>query len=251
MDSLLAEAFAPGPAPTVLLDHLSGPVDCAFLLYHFLGAALDGAAAAGAASPPPATALIATQQAPAHHRALLRKCLGPARGDAVALVCAHEAHRRAGASPSPEALAGALLAAASGGSGAAPRLALAVEDVQGLCELAGGAAQGLAVLRHLAGAQPRALLLRAPGAACEWLLDGGCGLLVAPTLGTALEQWARTLLLGRDLPSGFSKDAHGRLELWRRPAEGAAGGEGGLAHCRAALFRVGTDGTVTDPSTSF
>jgi hypothetical protein len=242
MDTLLLEACRASPRPTLLLDRLSGPVDCAFVLYRFL----DAGAAAGAPC-----ALIASAQAPPHHRAALRKALGPARGDGVALVCAWEVARRqrasaaggggGGAAAAAAALAGALLAAASGGAGAAAGLWLAVEDVQSLCEVAGGAAQGLAVLEALAAAAaPRALLVRAEGAS-DWLLDGG-GSLVAPSLLGALEQWAGAVLTGRDVPSGFSRAAHGSLHL-RRRAEG-----GGGAPELTALFRVGADGSARDPA---
>jgi hypothetical protein len=77
------------------------------------------------------------------------------------------------------------------------------------------------VLRALAAAQPRGLLLRMAGA-CDWRLDAG-GALLAPTLGGALEHWARTVILARPLPSGFSREAHGRLELVRRSGGSGAG----------------------------
>ena len=241
MDALLAEAFLPSPIPTLLRDSLPGPIDCSFLLYHYLGACL-------ATAPPPPLALLASLHPASHHRAALRKALGPARSDSVATVCAWEVQRRLGPQAAPEALAGALLAAASGGSGAAPGLCLAVEDVQSLCEVAGGVAQGLAVLRALAAAQPRGLLLRMAGA-CDWRLDAG-GALLAPTLGGALEHWARTVILARPLPSGFSREAHGRLELVRRSGgSGAGSGEG--APALSALFKVSADGSVADPSTAF
>jgi hypothetical protein len=255
MEALLSFVCAASPLPTLLSDTLTGPVDCSFLLYHFLGCAVPAAVAstppATAASSPQSASLIVTCRVPSHHRALLRKCLGPARSEYVSLVCVHEVSRRLAAScssaspASPEALAGALLGACSGGSGLAHSLWLAVEDVQGLCEAAGGVEQGFAVLQHLAAARPRGFLVRAEGA-CDWVLDGGCaGLLVAPTLGLALQRWAHTVVTGSDLPSGFSRDAHGKIEVWRKAGGGPSQPElGGLS----ALFKVSPDGAVTDPS---
>jgi hypothetical protein len=238
MDLLISEACKPGPIPTLLRDTLEGPLDASFFLYHFLGAGFSSAPT----SCPAAVALIATSQPPSHHRALLRKCLGPAQGDSVSMVCAQEVCRRLAGPVTAASLAAGLLGAASGGSGVAPGLWLAVEDVQGLCELAGGVSQGLAVLRHLASAQPRGLLARAEGA-CDWVLDDEGGVLVAPTLGSALEGWAHTVVLAARLPSGFSRDAHGRMEVWRKgaPAEARV----------AALFKVSADGTAKDPSAAF
>ena len=235
MDSLLSSTISPF---TLLLDGTCGPVDAYFLLYHHLSMGLSRGSR---------TALLATCQLASHHRAVLRKLLGPDRSGNVSIVCIWEVCKRLGASMGDasietEALGRALLGAAFGGaeSGGSAPLCLCIESVQGVCEAAGVALEGLRVLEYLSSAirNEGALLMRAdPG--CDWQVDP-TGLPIAPSLCSALEDLSSVVVFAKDLPTGYSKDAHGRLEVWRR------GEGGGLAG--GLVYRVLPEGGVKEAS---
>jgi hypothetical protein len=229
---------------TLLLDDSGGPgPDATFLLYHRARAAL-------LSEPPAPVAFLALGRPAAHHRAALRKFLGPLE-PRVGVVCGWEVAAAAAAGGGPAALAAALLAAAGlaaggGGGGAAAGLLLCVDDALGVCELAGGIGEGLATLQLLAAAAvaapPAALCVRLP-ARCDWRVPEG-GPLLAPSLSSRLRALAGAVLTARDLASGWSADAHGSLEAARGGGGAPAGeppGAGALL-----LYRVAPDGSVRE-----
>jgi hypothetical protein len=247
-------AYASASPISLLLDATSGPVDATFFLYHRLRAALR-------AEPPARACFLALARPAAHHRAALRKFLGPLEAR-VGIVCGWEvaAAAAAGCASDPAALARALLlaagaaAAAAAGCGEGPLL-LCVEDALGVCELAGGIGEGLAALRALAAAAggaapPAALCVRFP-ARCDWRVPEG-GPLLAPSLSSRLEALAGVVLTARDLASGWSADAHGTLEAARGGGGGGAGGEGARggepppAGGAPLLYKVAPDGAVRE-----
>jgi hypothetical protein len=232
--ALLANACS--ARAVLLLDCTGGPVDATFVLYHAARHALRrGVPVAFLALTRPAT----------HHRAALRKFLGAHEGH-VGVLCGWEAAGAlAWSGGGAGALAAALLSAAGAAAGGgAPGFLLCVEDALGVCELAGGIGEGLAVLRALCGsAQLGSLCVRLP-ARCDWRVppEGG-GPLLAPSLSSRLEALAGAVLTARDLASGWSAEAHGTLE-------GAAGGgeRGGCdaPPAPALLYKVAPDGSVRE-----